>query len=87
MKDLALELVPAVRKMGFHISPASSVAHIHLHVFAGKPTWLGRIKYPVRESSGGKGWSWFVSWQQAVTIIERGHTIGFGQSRSRGTIE
>jgi hypothetical protein len=81
MRDLALELVPSARKMGFHISPASSVPHIHLHVFAGKPTLLGRIKYPVWDRRGGKGWSWFVSWQQAVTILERGETIGLGRSR------
>jgi hypothetical protein len=76
MNELAYELVPNARKTGFHIPPFSSVHHLHLHVLAGRPTVLGRFKYPSREQDHGKGWSWFVTATQAIKILEGGGRIG-----------
>jgi len=76
MSDLAFELVPTARKSGYHIPPFSSVHHLHLHVLAGKPTVLGRFKYPARERTNGKGWSWFVTPSQAIKIVQNGGRIG-----------
>ncbi|WVQ97204.1 hypothetical protein IAU59_004314 [Kwoniella sp. CBS 9459] len=38
-------------KMGFHIPPFSSVPHLHLHVFSGKHTFIGKFKYPISTTS------------------------------------
>ena len=76
MNELAFDLVPTARKTGFHIPPFSSVHHLHLHVLAGKPTLLGRFKYPNRQRENGKGWSWFVTSTQAIKILENGGRIG-----------
>lgn len=81
MAKLGVQLVPDARKMGFHIPPFSSVHHLHLHVFAGRPTFLGRLKYPESIRSDGKGWSWFVSVHQALSILQSGRTIGLSSSR------
>ena len=67
--------------MGFHIPPFSSVHHLHLHVLVPPYNIRGRFKYPARSSKDGeKKWSWFVTVDQVVRILERGQTIGLGSS-------
>ncbi|KLT45610.1 HIT-like protein [Cutaneotrichosporon oleaginosum] len=75
MKERGLALAPGATKLGFHIPPFSSVHHIHLHVFTPPFTTLGKLMYPVRQHAHGKGWSWFVSVDQAITVLERGDRI------------
>ena len=79
MIRLAFMLVPSDPKLGFHIPPFSSVPHLHLHVLAGKRTFLGRIKYPIARHEGGKGWSWFVSAEQTIEILQREGSVGVGR--------
>ncbi|WWC88129.1 uncharacterized protein L201_003033 [Kwoniella dendrophila CBS 6074] len=70
-------------KMGFHIPPFSSVPHLHLHVFSGKHTFIGKFKYPISTSTskpGGKGTSWFVTVDQVENILQSGGTIGLGRA-------
>lgn len=79
MKTRASQLAPAATKMGFHIPPFSSVHHLHLHVFTPPFTTLGKLQYPVRPGmEGGKKWSWFVTPEQAIAILEAGGRIGLG---------
>lgn len=79
MTARAVALRPQATKLGFHIPPFSSVHHLHLHVFTPPFTWLGRLMYPVRHGKdGGKRWSWFVTPDQAMSILEAGRRIGLG---------
>ncbi|ORX34104.1 HIT-like domain-containing protein [Kockovaella imperatae] len=81
MVDLGHRLSPAEdSNMGFHIPPFSSVPHLHLHVMSGRRTTLGKLKYPVAQRNGGKGWPWFVTADQTLDILEQGGTIGVGKS-------
>ncbi|AGV14151.1 hypothetical protein C343_01567 [Cryptococcus neoformans C23] len=81
MTALARTLVPSkpAPKLGFHIPPFSSVPHIHLHVFSGPHTFIGKFKYPVTTYAAGKGLGWFVTVEQARNTLERGETIGLGR--------
>ncbi|KAF8525847.1 HIT-like protein [Hysterangium stoloniferum] len=69
---------PEARRLGFHIPPLNSVMHLHLHVH-GLPYKSQRrqLKYPIALGSGGisKGWSWFVTMDQAIEILEHGRNI------------
>lgn len=74
----ALRPGPGV-KTGFHIPPFSSIHHLHMHVLV--PPWrpLGKVQYPVRPGEdGGKKWTWFVTPQQVVSILENGGQVGLG---------
>jgi len=86
MIALGTELAPKSFKMGFHISPFTTIDHIHLHVLAAalRPnpkTWIG---YPVWEKRhGGKGWSIFVSAEQVESILGRRGRVRVWPSRGR----
>jgi hypothetical protein len=71
-------------KMGFHIPPFSSVHHLHLHVLVPPYNLRGKLKYPVshRTRGEGKGWGWFVSVDQVLSILENGQKVGLGSSAS-----
>ncbi|WVQ65173.1 uncharacterized protein L199_003346 [Kwoniella botswanensis] len=81
MRSLATSLVPdrPPPKMGFHIPPFSSVPHLHLHVFSGPHTLIGRLKYPIAHRDRGKGWSWFVTIDQVEKILPGGGKVGLGR--------
>ncbi|WVW80392.1 hypothetical protein I302_102373 [Kwoniella bestiolae CBS 10118] len=80
MRSLALTLVSSPSKMGFHVPPFSSVPHLHLHVFSGKHTFIGRFKYPIsRREKGEKGLGWFVTLDQVEKIIQNGGTVNLGR--------
>lgn len=81
MTALAHTLVPSkpTPKLGFHIPPFFSVPHIHLHVFSGPHTFIGKFKYPVTTYAAGKGFGWFVTAEQVKSTLERGGTIGLGR--------
>ncbi|WWC60557.1 uncharacterized protein I303_103131 [Kwoniella dejecticola CBS 10117] len=84
MTDLASTLVPSnpPPKTGFHIPPFSSVPHLHLHVFSGKHTFIGRFKYPISGisgKSGDKGYGWFVTPDQVIKILHVGKAVGLGR--------
>ncbi|BEI94894.1 uncharacterized protein CcaverHIS019_0704750 [Cutaneotrichosporon cavernicola] len=81
MKERGIALAPGATKLGFHIPPFSSVHHLHLHVFTPPFTALGRVMYPVHSRGQGKGWSWFVSADQAIAILQNGHRIRLGASK------
>ncbi|KAL7423663.1 hypothetical protein Q5752_001245 [Cryptotrichosporon argae] len=86
MAQLGSSLAPGA-KQGFHIPPFSSVHHLHLHVLVPPYTLLGAVQYPVAWRHGrgggvGKGWSWFITPEQAVGMLERGQRIGVGPSRA-----
>jgi hypothetical protein len=87
MRDLAYDLSPSTPKLGFHIPPFSSVPHLHLHVLAGKSTFLGRFKYRIsisdRDGRVGKGWSWFVTTDQVEAILRRGDSVTLGRGWCR----
>jgi len=69
---------PGARRLGFHIPPLNSVMHLHLHVH-GLPykSLCRQLKYPIASGSGGisKSWSWFVTVDQAIEILEHGRNI------------
>ncbi|WOO85695.1 Histidine triad nucleotide-binding protein 3 [Vanrija pseudolonga] len=79
----ALRPGPDVR-MGFHIPPFSSVHHIHLHVLVPPLKFKGVLKYPVAPGTdGGKGWSWFVTPSQVISILEANGRVGLGPTAGR----
>ncbi|WVQ85624.1 hypothetical protein IAT38_007790 [Cryptococcus sp. DSM 104549] len=82
MITLAHTLVPPnpPPKLGFHIPPFSSVPHLHLHVFSGPHTFIGRFKYPVTSHKSGKGYGWFVTADQVERALESGGKITLGRS-------
>jgi len=75
---LTLLKVPTDQRLfGFHIPPATSVAHLHLHCF-GLPfnNTLCRLKYPVVERKNGtKGFSWFAEVSQVIRTLGRGQRV------------
>jgi hypothetical protein len=72
-------------KLGFHIPPFSSVAHLHLHVLVPPFTKFGSVQYPVRErEDGGKKWTWFVTPEQVVAILGNGSGEGIGLGSAPG---
>jgi hypothetical protein len=64
--------------MGFHIPPYNSVNHLHLHVQALPYKPLRGLKYPIASGRppNAKGFSWFVTPEQAIDILGRGKRIG-----------
>lgn len=84
MADRGRILGGKTAKLGFHIPPFSSVHHLHLHVLVPPFTRMGKLQYPVRTGrDGGKTWSWFVTPEQAISILESGGTIGLGARKVR----
>ncbi|WWC68395.1 uncharacterized protein I206_102321 [Kwoniella pini CBS 10737] len=81
MINLAITLIPnsSIPKMGFHIPPFSSVPHLHLHVFSGKHTFIGKFKYPISGSNDHKGYGWFVTPNQVLNTLHQGKTVGTGR--------
>jgi len=78
-----LNVRPDQRLFGFHIPPATSVAHLHLHCF-GLPfnNTLCRLKFPVVERKNGtKGFSWFAEVSQIIRTLERGRRVGVWPER------
>lgn len=79
MTARAHALRPEATKLGFHIPPFSSVHHLHLHVLVPPFTAFGKVQYPVREGvSGGKRWTWFVTPDQVISILENGGRVELG---------
>jgi len=79
-----LEVPTDQRLFGFHIPPATSVAHLHLHCF-GLPfnNTLCRLKFPVVERKNGtKGFSWFAEASQVIRTLERGGRVGVWPERT-----
>ncbi|KAF7329525.1 Oxalate decarboxylase [Mycena kentingensis (nom. inval.)] len=74
----SLGVIPEDRIMGFHIPPFNTVNHLHLHVQA--PPYKGDRgkKYRVARGFGPfiKGFSWFITAEQAIRTLERGSSIG-----------
>ncbi|CAO1639256.1 unnamed protein product [Sympodiomycopsis kandeliae] len=72
------------RRYGFHIPPFNSINHLHLHCLQEPFTLLGRLKYPISSGSPNakpptiKGWSWFVTAEQAVQLCEANRVIRVG---------
>ncbi|KAK8865655.1 hypothetical protein IAR55_000800 [Kwoniella newhampshirensis] len=81
MTSLAERLVPPdpPPKMGFHIPPFSSVPHLHLHVFSGSHTFIGRFKYPISTHGDEKGLGWFVTANQVERTLAAGARVGLGR--------
>ncbi|ODO07381.1 hypothetical protein L198_00960 [Cryptococcus wingfieldii CBS 7118] len=96
VRDLTSQDIPMVRKMlalgcqlvppspppkaGFHIPPFSSVPHLHLHIFSGPHTFIGKFKYPItRHGEGEKGYGWFITPDQVVRILQKGGKIDLGR--------
>ncbi|WVR05621.1 hypothetical protein IAU60_002643 [Kwoniella sp. DSM 27419] len=81
MSDLASTLIPGDPhpKMGFHIPPFSSVPHLHLHVFSGPHTLMGKVKYPITNHRGRKGLGWFVTLEQVRATVEDDRAVGVGR--------
>ncbi|KAJ8077571.1 hypothetical protein PM082_002003 [Marasmius tenuissimus] len=70
---------PSLRRLGFHIPPLNSVQHLHMHTQAlPYKSWLRAKKYPVVTGSNGntKGFSWFVTIDQAIEILDTNKQIG-----------
>ena len=68
-------------RLGFHILPFNSVDHLHLHVQAlPYKSYAKSLKYPVAKGNHGysKGWSWFVTAEQTVKILEGGCAVKIG---------
>ncbi|WRT65930.1 uncharacterized protein IL334_002881 [Kwoniella shivajii] len=86
MINVAHSLVPESPppKMGFHIPPFSSVPHLHLHVFSGEHTFIGKLKYPItgNRRQSEKGLGWFVTAEQVEHTLQNGRTVGLGRGSS-----
>lgn len=78
-------------RQGFHITPFSSVGHLHMHVLIYPLKGLGRVKYPISSGmlggakgkgghGGRKGWGWFAEVGQVREILDRGGRVGLGRS-------
>jgi len=66
------------RKLGFHIPPYYSVAHLHMHVQSLPYVSLTKaFKYPIVGGFGRyqKGFSWFAEAGQTARILERGKAV------------
>lgn len=72
------------RRYGFHIPPFNSINHLHLHCLQEPFTLLGRLKYPIASGSPNakpptiKGWSWFVTAEQASALCRANRGIRVG---------
>lgn len=72
------------RRFGFHIPPFNSIDHLHLHCLVEPLTFMGRLKYPISGPSPHarppliKGYSWFVSAQQAIDLLRSNRRIRVG---------
>jgi len=89
MTSLANELFPDATKIGFHVPPFTSKDHLRMHVFGGetKDTWRARYGYPISRRCGTvrRVAVWFVSGDQAKTILGSGGWIAFWPSRGMGS--
>ncbi|KIJ49436.1 hypothetical protein M422DRAFT_82525, partial [Sphaerobolus stellatus SS14] len=78
LDSLPIQFPPEMRRLGFHIPPATSVYHLHLHVH-GLPykSTYRKMKYPIVEGRNGntKGFSWFVEADQSISILRNGKKI------------
>ncbi|KAL1740051.1 HIT-like domain-containing protein [Schizophyllum fasciatum] len=65
--------------LGFHIPPFNSVNHLHLHVQV-LPYRSSFRKFKYRVAKGheprSKGFSWFVTLRQAISILDKGDHVG-----------
>lgn len=83
---------PPRRLYGFHIPPFNSVDHLHLHCLEAPLTARARIKYCATAQKGNKlkGWTWFVTAEQAAEILRRGERVKVGsvhaKAREQGTV-
>ncbi|KZP22627.1 HIT-like protein [Athelia psychrophila] len=71
------------RKIGFHIPPYYSVAHLHMHVQGLPYVSITKVlKYPVVGGFGKyqKGFSWFAEAGQTMRILERGGAVKISPS-------
>lgn len=85
--DLNTQPLPAPtskRRYGFHIPPFNSIDHLHMHCLVEPLSIIGRIKYPISGPSPHehppliKGYSWFVSAQQAIDLLRAKRRIRVG---------
>ncbi|EKM53796.1 uncharacterized protein PHACADRAFT_148600 [Phanerochaete carnosa HHB-10118-sp] len=74
-----LNVAKDLRRMGYVIPPFNSIYHLHLHV-QGLPytSALKSLMYQVSTGTGNndKGFGWFVDIDQAIAILNKGHTVG-----------
>lgn len=80
------------RRYGFHISPFNSIDHLHLHCLQEPLTFKGRLKYPVSGPYPNsrppliKGFSWFVTADQAIALLKANRRVRIGAQSGFSTV-